>query len=163
VWHCILWDFWSVNNKLVYGIIIYDKSKYSLLNLHNIVKFDGVVFMLPKSRCVWVEICLESSFIMSYFSNFHVKVGTSHGMQASTCNPTHLRAALHLEAGPICCVRGLKSSLVIGQKAQIGPNPFTPRGHADLVVWFFILKNVCYDTARARWIGCTQNGRPILA
>jgi hypothetical protein len=39
-----------------------------------------------------------------------------------------LRAALHLEAGPIRCVRGLKSSLVIGQKAQIGPNPFTPRG-----------------------------------
>jgi hypothetical protein len=45
-----------------------------------------------------------------------------------------LRAALHLEAGPIRCVRGLKSSLVIGQKAQISPNPLTPRGHADLVV-----------------------------
>ena len=27
-----------------------------------------------------------------------------------------IKAALHLEAGPICCVRGLKSSLVIGQK-----------------------------------------------
>jgi hypothetical protein len=39
-----------------------------------------------------------------------------------------LRAALHVEAGPIRYVRGLKSSLVIGQKAQIGPNPFTPRG-----------------------------------
>jgi hypothetical protein len=50
-----------------------------------------------------------------------------------------LRAALHLEFGPIRCVRGLKSSFVIGQKAQIGPNPFTPRGLADLVVW--ILKN----------------------
>jgi hypothetical protein len=50
-----------------------------------------------------------------------------------------LRAALHLEAGPIRCVRGLKSSLVIGQKAQIGPNPFTPRGRANLVVWFFKL------------------------
>ncbi len=49
---------------------------------------------------------------------------------------------------------GLKSSLVIGQKAQIGPNPFTPRGRADLVVWFCRLKNVCYDTARARanWV-----------
>jgi hypothetical protein len=46
----------------------------------------------------------------------------------------HLRPPLHLEAGPIRCVRGLKSSLVIGQKAQIGPNPFTPRGQADLVV-----------------------------
>ena len=45
-----------------------------------------------------------------------------------------VRAALHLEAGPIRCVRGLKSSLVIGQKAEIGPNPFTPRGRADLVV-----------------------------
>jgi hypothetical protein len=45
-----------------------------------------------------------------------------------------LRAALHLEAGPIRCVRGLKSALVIGQKFQIGPNPFTPRGRADVVV-----------------------------
>jgi hypothetical protein len=45
-----------------------------------------------------------------------------------------LRAALHIEAGQIRCVRGLKSSLVIGQKAQIGPNPFTPRGQAELVV-----------------------------
>jgi hypothetical protein len=51
-----------------------------------------------------------------------------------------LRVALHLEAGPIRCVRGLKSSLVIGQKAQIGPNPFTPRDRAELVVWFFSLK-----------------------
>jgi hypothetical protein len=73
-----------------------------------------------------------------------------------------LRAALHLEAVPIRCVRGLKSSLVIGQKAQISPNPFTPRGWADLVVWFFWLKNVCYDTARACWIGCTQNEGPIF-
>jgi hypothetical protein len=45
-----------------------------------------------------------------------------------------LRAALHLEAGPIHCVRGLKSSLVIGQKAQTGSNPFTPTCRADLVV-----------------------------
>jgi len=51
-----------------------------------------------------------------------------------------LRAALHLEAGPIRCVRGLRSLLVIGQKDQIGPNPFTPRGWADLVVWFFYWK-----------------------
>jgi hypothetical protein len=43
-------------------------------------------------------------------------------------------AALHLEAGPIRCVRGLKSSFVIGQKAEIDPNPFTPRGRVDLVV-----------------------------
>jgi hypothetical protein len=45
-----------------------------------------------------------------------------------------MRAALHLEAGPIRCVRCLKSLLVIGQKVQIGPNPFTPRGCTDLVV-----------------------------
>jgi hypothetical protein len=32
-----------------------------------------------------------------------------------------LRAALYPEARPICCVRGLKSSLVIGQKAEICP------------------------------------------
>jgi hypothetical protein len=65
-------------------------------------------------------------------------------------NLVELRVALHLEAGPIRCVRGLKSSLVIGQKAQIDPNPFTPRGRADLVVRFFEIKYVCYDTGRAR-------------
>jgi hypothetical protein len=48
-----------------------------------------------------------------------------------------LRVALHLEAGPIRCVRSLKSSLVTGQKAEINPNPFTPRGRADLVVLIF--------------------------
>jgi hypothetical protein len=37
-----------------------------------------------------------------------------------------------LKVKPIHCVRGLKSSLVIGQKAKIGLNPFTPRGRADL-------------------------------
>jgi hypothetical protein len=31
-----------------------------------------------------------------------------------------VRATLHLEAKSIRCVRGLKSSLLIGQKAQIG-------------------------------------------
>jgi hypothetical protein len=45
-----------------------------------------------------------------------------------------LRAAVHLEAGPIRCLKGLKSSLVIGQKVEIDPNPFTPRGRGDLVV-----------------------------
>jgi hypothetical protein len=39
-----------------------------------------------------------------------------------------VRGALHLEAGLICCVRGLKSSLVIGQKAQLRSNPFTTTG-----------------------------------
>jgi hypothetical protein len=53
------------------------------------------------------------------------------GLKPSWCS---LRAALHLEAGPIRCVRGLKSSLVIGQKAQISPNPFSPKGQAGLVV-----------------------------
>ena len=51
--------------------------------------------------------------------------------------PLLLSVALHLEARPVRCVRGLKSSLLIDQKAQIGPNPFTPRGRADLVVCFF--------------------------
>jgi hypothetical protein len=81
---------------------------------------------------------------------------------AQKCGNMGLRAALHLEAGSIRCIRGLKSSLVIGQNAQISPNPFTTRGWADLLVWFFLLKNVCYDTAWVRWIGCTQNGGPIL-
>jgi hypothetical protein len=56
----------------------------------------------------------------------------------NTCNCWHVLpwvcfswAALHLEARPICCIRGLKPSLVIGQKAQIGPNSFTPRGRAN--------------------------------
>jgi hypothetical protein len=30
--------------------------------------------------------------------------------------------------------------VVIGQKAQIGPNPFKPKGHADLVVCVFDYK-----------------------
>jgi hypothetical protein len=51
---------------------------------------------------------------------------------------------------------------VIGQKAHIGPNPFTPRGQADLVVGFFLFKILCYDTARACWIGCTQNEGPYV-
>ena len=50
------------------------------------------------------------------------------------CLSHELRATLHLEDGPIRCARGLKSSLVIGQKVQIGPNSFTPRGRAGLVV-----------------------------
>jgi len=45
-----------------------------------------------------------------------------------------VRAALHLEAGPIRCVSGFESSLVIGQKAQLGSNLFTPTWRADLVV-----------------------------
>jgi hypothetical protein len=50
-----------------------------------------------------------------------------------------------------------------GQKAQTGPNPFTPRGRADLVVWFYKLKNVCYDMVQARQIGCTQKEGQFLA
>jgi hypothetical protein len=103
----------------------------------------------------------------SNWSNFESSGRPSIGPECkvgliSVNNKINLRAALHLEAEPIRCVRGLKSSFVIGQRAQIGPNPFTPTRRADLVVWFFNLKNVCYDTAQARWIGCTQNGRPIL-
>jgi hypothetical protein len=46
-------------------------------------------------------------------------------------------------------VGGLEFSLVIGQKTEVGPNPFTPRGRADLVVWIFKIKNAYHDTARA--------------
>jgi hypothetical protein len=57
-----------------------------------------------------------------------------HILEEDVSYSERVRAALHLETGPIRCVRGLKSSLVIGQKAQIRPNPFTPRGRADLVI-----------------------------
>jgi hypothetical protein len=60
------------------------------------------------------------------------------------CHPKKKYACLepfkaHFESMPFLrqggdALRGLKSSLVIGQKAQIGPNPFTPRGWANLVV-----------------------------
>ncbi len=56
--------------------------------------------------------------------NIKVWLLTSVTLSRLGCTYT-LRAAIHMEAGPIRCVRGLKSSLVIGQKAQIGPNPFT--------------------------------------
>jgi hypothetical protein len=58
----------------------------------------------------------------------------SDGLEGTIHTCCNVRAALHLAAGPIRCVRGLKSSLVIGQKAQIGPNPFAPRGRVELVV-----------------------------
>jgi hypothetical protein len=64
----------------------------------------------------------------------HTNPKPTNDKQPHKCNL--IRATLHLEAGPFRCVRGLKSSLVIGQKAQIGPNPFTPRGRANLVVFF---------------------------
>jgi len=65
-------------------------------------------------------------------------------------------------ANSLCKRLEIVTIVVIGQKAQIGPNPFTPRGRADLVVWFFKLKHVCYEMAQAHWIGCVQNGGPIL-
>jgi hypothetical protein len=78
---------------------------------------------------------------------FHATKGFTHvshpiKLPGSKGPSEALRAALHREAGPIRCVRGLKSSLVIGQKAQIGPNPFKPKGHADLVVCVFDYKFV---------------------
>jgi hypothetical protein len=85
---------------------------------------------------------------------------TSHGGHFDTYT-TWLRAASHLEVGPFRCVKGLKSSLVIGQKDEIDPNPFTPRGRPNLVVWIFWSKYAWSDMARARWIGCTQNGGPM--
>jgi hypothetical protein len=59
-----------------------------------------------------------------------------------------VRATLHLEAWPVCCVRGFKSSLVIGQKVEIGPNPFTPRGQADGGMKI-LMKNVWCEMVRA--------------
>jgi hypothetical protein len=54
-----------------------------------------------------------------------------------------MRAALHLEAMPIRCVRGLKSSLVIGQKTQIGPNPFNLHLEAGPIWWYdFLIKKM---------------------
>ena len=52
---------------------------------------------------------------------------------------------------------------MIGQKAEIGPNPFTPRGRADLVVWVFKLKNVCYDTAELVELGAPKMEGQFLA
>ena len=87
-------------------------------------------------------------FIFYFFLN-----GESMFMTLLTCGLMHrnawnfsgyyvpLRVALHLKAGPLCCVRGLKSSLVIGQKVEIGPIPFTPRGWVDSMVCFFLKKN----------------------
>jgi hypothetical protein len=63
------------------------------------------------------------------------------------CQPSSisLRAALHLEAGPIRCVRGLKSSLVIGQKAQIDPNPL--HLEAGPIWWYdFFNQKMCVMT-----------------
>jgi hypothetical protein len=37
-------------------------------------------------------------------------------------------------ANSLCERLEIVTTVVIGQKAQIGPNPFTPRGQADLVV-----------------------------
>jgi len=50
------------------------------------------------------------------------------------------RATLHLEVRPICCVRGPKSSLVLGQKVEISPNPFIPSIGANLVKLIFYSK-----------------------
>jgi hypothetical protein len=55
-----------------------------------------------------------------------------------TLEIAELRAALHLEAGPIRCVRGLKSSLVIGKKVQIGPNSFTLEA---MPIWWYDFLN----------------------
>jgi hypothetical protein len=64
----------------------------------------------------------------------HLEAGPIHCVRGLKSSLVIGSNPLHLEAMPICCVRGLKSSVAIGQKAQIGPNPFTLRGRADLVV-----------------------------
>jgi hypothetical protein len=59
-----------------------------------------------------------------------------------------LRAALHLEARPIRYVRGLKPSLVIGQKIEIGPNPL----HLEVVaIWWYDFSNQkMHDLTRSK-------------
>jgi hypothetical protein len=48
-----------------------------------------------------------------------------------------IRVALHLEAGSIHCVRGLKSSL-LWSKVHIGPNPL----HLEVVlIWWYDIFN----------------------
>jgi len=66
-----------------------------------------------------------------------------------------LKAALHLKAGPICCVRYQKFSLLIGQKVEITLNPFTPSLKANLVEWILYSKKTWFDmvwTQQIIWI-----------
>jgi hypothetical protein len=89
---------------------------------HGRLKFGWKFHLVSDSHCI----------------NIYINLRTPTNWQGMTTNVgLTFRATVHLEAGPICCVRGLKSSLVIGQKAQIGPKPFTPKGGGDLVVWIF--------------------------
>jgi len=67
--------------------------------------------------------------------------------------PRQLRAAWDIEAGPIFCVKRMKSSLVIGQKVEMGSNPFTPRGWANLVEWILYSRKTWSHMTWARWIG----------
>jgi len=73
-----------------------------------------------------------------------------------------LRATLHLEIRPTCCVRGLKSSIVIIQKFEIGPNPNTWTSNQFGRMNFLFKKDMISYGPKTQWIGCTKNGRPIL-
>jgi hypothetical protein len=81
----------------------------------------------------WSKLCFLLSHICDEIWSWMIVTWIkNHLASDNACNT--LRAALHFEAGPIYCVRGFKSSPVIGQKAETGPNPFTPRGQAELVI-----------------------------
>jgi hypothetical protein len=69
-------------------------------------------------------------------------------------NHSSIRAPFHLEVGLVRCVRGLKFSFVIGQKAEIGPNPFTPKGRVNLVLCIFKSKKcmVWHDPSSLNWV-----------
>jgi hypothetical protein len=107
--------------------------------------------------CFWNRFTAIVWDLQSFrISSFHFRfLKSTLGSRVANTRPwCNIRAALHLEAGPIRCVRGLKSSLVIGQKAQISPNPFTPRGQANLVVWFFLLKKcmLWHSPSSLNWV-----------
>jgi hypothetical protein len=74
-----------------------------------------------------------------------------------------VRATLHLEAEPISLCKRLEILTCDGPKGANRSQLFYHL-EAGPIWWydFFKLKNVCYDTAGTHWIGCTQNGGPIL-
>jgi hypothetical protein len=83
-------------------------------------------FCLLRRHLGFYEFCKASRCWIYDLSKYcqYAKVGPLEMDSPQRICTTLLRVALHLEAGPIRCVGGLKSSLVIGQKAQISPNPY---------------------------------------
>jgi hypothetical protein len=84
-----------------------------------------------------LEVCWDGLWTFSFNYTILWTLSQLHGNGSWLESEVALRATLHLEAMPFRCVRGLKSSLVIDQKVEVGPNAFTPRGWAYLVVCIF--------------------------